>query len=178
MVIAGRTAASSQVTTVPNSRGDSPSVRLLQDKKKRSGEVQDALFTIMTTKNFNANKMLMSAVAAVVFSFVFTTSANADPLENTQKTKLVIEHAYPFGTEGSVEVTMMSDGHQLKVVIDDSGMPFDPTIEKKVDITLSAEERQVGGLGILLVRELMDTINYEHINGHNILTLSKKISLS
>jgi sigma-B regulation protein RsbU (phosphoserine phosphatase) len=90
----------------------------------------------------------------------------------------VIEHAYPFGTEGSVEVTMMSDGHRLKVVIDDTGTPFDPTIEKKVDITLSAEERQVGGLGILLVRELMDTINYEHINGHNILTLRKKISLN
>ena len=90
----------------------------------------------------------------------------------------VIEHAYPYGTEGSVEVTMMSDGHQLKVVIDDSGMPFDPTIEKKVDITLSADERQVGGLGILLVRELMDTINYEYINGHNILTLRKKISLN
>ena len=44
----------------------------------------------MTTKNFNANKVLMSAVAAVVFSFVFTTSANADPLENTQKTKLEV----------------------------------------------------------------------------------------
>ena len=44
----------------------------------------------MTTKNFNANKMLMSAVAAVVFTFVFTTSANADPLENTQKTKLEV----------------------------------------------------------------------------------------
>ena len=44
----------------------------------------------MTTKNFNAKKMLMSAVAAVVFSFVFTTSANADPLENTQKNNLEI----------------------------------------------------------------------------------------
>ena len=77
-----------------------------------------------------------------------------------------------------MEVTMMSDGHRLKVVIDDTGTPFDPTIEKKVDITLSAEERQVGGLGILLVRELMDAINYEHINGHNILTLRKEISLS
>jgi anti-sigma regulatory factor (Ser/Thr protein kinase) len=72
---------------------------------------------------------------------------------------------------------MMSDGHQLKVVIDDSGIPFDPTIEKKADITLSAEERRVGGLGILLVRELMDTINYEHVNGHNILTLTKKINM-
>ena len=44
----------------------------------------------MTTKNFNAMKMLMSAVAAVVFSFVFTTSANADPLENTQKNNLEV----------------------------------------------------------------------------------------
>jgi hypothetical protein len=44
----------------------------------------------MTTKNFNAKKMLMSAVAAVVFSFVFTTNANADPLENMQRTNLEI----------------------------------------------------------------------------------------
>ena len=55
-------------------------------------------------------------------------------------------------------------------------MPFDPTAEKKVDTTLSAEERRVGGLGIHLVRELMDSINYERINGHNILTLRKQIN--
>lgn len=44
----------------------------------------------MTTKNFNAKKMLMSTVAAVVFSFVFTTNANALPLENTQADNLEI----------------------------------------------------------------------------------------
>ena len=88
----------------------------------------------------------------------------------------VIEYAYPHGTEGSVDITMMSDGHRLKVVIDDSGMAFDPTAEKKVDTTLSAEERQVGGLGIHLVRELMDSINYERVKGHNILTLRKQIN--
>ena len=44
----------------------------------------------MTTKNFNAKKVLMSAVAAVVFSFVFTTNANADPIENTQGNKLEV----------------------------------------------------------------------------------------
>ena len=87
----------------------------------------------------------------------------------------VIEYAYPADTEGSVDITMMFDGHWLKVVIDDSGVAFDPTAEKKVDTTLSVEERRVGGLGIYLVRELMDSINYERINGHNILTLIKKI---
>ena len=43
------------------------------------------------------------------------------------------------------------------------------------DTTLSAEDRQIGGLGILLVRELMDTINYERENGQNVLTLIKKL---
>ena len=56
-----------------------------------------------------------------------------------------------------------------------SGIPFDPTQQEEPDITLSAEERPIGGLGILLVRELMDSINYERINGENILTLTKKI---
>ena len=87
----------------------------------------------------------------------------------------VIEYAYPADTEGSVDITMMFDGHWLKVVIDDSGVAFDPTIEKKADTTLSVEERRVGGLGIHLVRELMDSINYERIDGHNILTMKKKV---
>ena len=85
----------------------------------------------------------------------------------------VIDYAYPTGTEGDVTVKVMSDGHKLKIQIVDSGVTFDPTAKEKADISLSAEERQIGGLGILLVRELMDSINYERIHGHNILTLIK-----
>ena len=85
----------------------------------------------------------------------------------------VIDYAYPIDTEGNIEVRMMSDGHILKIVITDSGVFFDPTTKKKADTTLSAEERQIGGLGLLLVRELMDTINYEREEGKNILTLIK-----
>ena len=59
----------------------------------------------------------------------------------------------------------------------DAGIPFDPTTKEKVDISLSAAERQVGGLGILLVRELMDSINYERKDEQNVLTLTKKIKL-
>jgi len=88
----------------------------------------------------------------------------------------VIEYAYPAGSEGTVDICMMSDGHQLKVMITDAGVAFDPTAHEKIDITLSAEDRQIGGLGIHLVRELMDTINYERINGKNVLTLIKQIN--
>ena len=88
----------------------------------------------------------------------------------------VIDYAYPIGTEGNVTLRAMYDGHNLKMMIIDSGIPFDPTAREKADTSLSAEDRQIGGLGILLVRELMDTINYERDNGQNILTLIKKIN--
>ena len=87
----------------------------------------------------------------------------------------VIDYAYTKGTEGIIEVNIMSDGHRMKVKITDSGVPFDPTAKEKADTSLSAEDRQIGGLGILLVRELMDAINYEHADGKNILTLTKII---
>ena len=88
----------------------------------------------------------------------------------------VMEYAYPPGTEGDLEIRMMSDGNSLKIMIIDSGVPFDPTAKKKADTTLSAEDRNIGGLGILLVRELMDIINYEREEGRNILTLIKTIN--
>ena len=87
----------------------------------------------------------------------------------------VIDYAYPAGQEGNIEVQIMSDGKTLKTVLIDSGVAFDPTAKEKADTSLSAEDRQIGGLGILLVRELMDSINYERIDGQNILTLIKKV---
>ena len=85
----------------------------------------------------------------------------------------VIDYAYPAGQEGDIEIQMKSDGKTLKTIIIDSGVAFDPTAKEKADTSLSAEDRQIGGLGILLVRELMGTINYERENGKNILTLIK-----
>ena len=87
----------------------------------------------------------------------------------------VIDYAYPVDTEGEIDILIQSDGTTLRVRISDSGVPFDPTAKEKADTSLSAEDRQIGGLGILLVRELMDTINYERMDGKNILTLIKKI---
>ena len=88
----------------------------------------------------------------------------------------VIDYAYPIGTSGDIMVRAMTDGHKLKFVIIDSGIVFDPTEAAQADTTLSAEERPVGGLGLLLVRELMDSINYERIDGQNTLTLIKRFN--
>ena len=88
----------------------------------------------------------------------------------------VIDYAYPVGTQGDITVDAATDGTFLKFVITDMGKPFDPTEGGRVDTTLSAEERPIGGLGIFLVRELMDSINYERVDGKNILTLKKNIN--
>ena len=85
----------------------------------------------------------------------------------------VINYAYPVGETGDIGLNVSSDGNILKIVISDSGVIFDPTMKQDTDITLSVENRPIGGLGILLVREMMDSINYERLNDMNILTLKK-----
>lgn len=96
----------------------------------------------------------------------------------------VMNYAYPQETTGMVTVeadvqsTAMDDSDEnqyLCIKVVDNGVAFDPTETASADTTLSAEERPIGGLGIFLVRELMDTINYERKDGQNILTLRKKI---
>ncbi len=87
----------------------------------------------------------------------------------------VINYAYPTGETGNIDITAKASATELRFIITDSGTPFAPTDAPDVDTTLSAEERQIGGLGIFLVRQLMDTINYERHASHNILTLTKKL---
>ena len=88
----------------------------------------------------------------------------------------VMNYAYPAGEKGDVDIEAMINDERLKFVISDSGTPFDPTAKAEVDTTLSVEERGIGGLGIHLIRQIMDTINYERVDGKNVLTLRKKLT--
>ena len=88
----------------------------------------------------------------------------------------VMNYAYPAGQKGWVSVECIADGEWIDFVITDQGTPFDPTTVPDADTTLSTEDRQIGGLGILLTRQLMDAVNYEHIDGKNVLTLRKQYS--
>ena len=63
----------------------------------------------------------------------------------------------------------------LEFVITDSGTPFDPTVAPEADVSLSLEDRPIGGLGIFLVKNIMDTVNYERTDGKNILKMTKKL---
>lgn len=106
------------------------------------------------------------------------------PEKDTQSLKLAIEeavvnvinYAYPAGEKGNIDIEAKASNTALRFKITDNGMAFAPTDAPDVDTSLSAEERQIGGLGIFLVRQLMDTINYERIDSKNVLTLTKKLT--
>lgn len=98
----------------------------------------------------------------------------------------VMQYAYPKGTRDKIKLEAdvlepestadTADKELLRIIISDEGMPFDPTEMPEADTSLSAEERPIGGLGIFLMRELMDSINYERNDGRNTLTLKKYIT--
>ena len=88
----------------------------------------------------------------------------------------VMNYAYPSGISGNITIEAKSNGKEMTFVISDTGKPFDPTARPEVDTTLNVEDRSIGGLGIHLIRQIMDHINYERLNSQNVLTLIKKIS--
>ena len=86
-----------------------------------------------------------------------------------------MSYAYPIGHKGDVLIEVSWNAEMLQLRLSDSGKPFDPTALPEADITLSVEERNIGGLGVHLVRQLTDSINYERVNERNVLTISKSI---
>ena len=87
----------------------------------------------------------------------------------------VMKYAYPAGQQRDVTIEAASNDARLKFTIIDCGKPFDPTVQSEADTTLPAKERKIGGLGIHIIRQNMDSINYERIDQLNVLTLRKKI---
>ena len=89
----------------------------------------------------------------------------------------VMEYAYPQGETGEVTIEVSVADGLLDINIIDSGAPFDPTQKSDPDTSLPVEERSIGGLGIFLVRQVMDTVSYRRDNGKNILTFTKNIKM-
>ena len=88
----------------------------------------------------------------------------------------VARYAYGPG-KGDVEVSLdiLKDPKRAVMTITDQGVPYDPLKKEDPDITLPAEERQIGGLGIYIVKRTMDEMTYEYKDGKNIVTIVKNL---
>jgi anti-sigma regulatory factor (Ser/Thr protein kinase) len=87
----------------------------------------------------------------------------------------VINYAYPKEEHQYIYLSATMKDESIVLVLTDTGKEFDPTAAPEADITLSADERQIGGLGIFLIRQIMNEVKYERIEGKNVLTLEKKL---
>jgi len=90
----------------------------------------------------------------------------------------IASYAYAPGTGmATVGVELSGEPVSVTVTFTDSGKPFDPTGKADPDVTLPAEERDIGGLGIFMTRKIMDEVRYEYKDGKNILTMIKNIGV-
>ncbi len=88
----------------------------------------------------------------------------------------IANYAYsPDKGMAKVRVEVGDDPLHVSITFIDHGVPYDPLAKEDPNVNLSAEERQIGGLGIFLVKNTMDDLTYEYINGSNILTLKKNL---
>ena len=105
---------------------------------------------------------------------------NGCPIKVQMKIDLALEelfvniahYAYPDG-EGTAKILTGANSEYVEITFIDSGVPYDPLAKPDPDVTLSIEERQIGGLGIFLSKKLMDDISYKYEDNKNILTVRK-----
>ena len=85
---------------------------------------------------------------------------------------------YAYNPEiGGVTIRVQIEEEPLAVILTfiDKGKPYDPLAKEDPDVTLAAEDRQIGGLGIFMVKKSMDNVSYEYNEGRNVLTLKKNL---
>ena len=89
----------------------------------------------------------------------------------------IANYAYkPEVGPATVRVEVQPDGSSVCITFIDHGVPYDPLAKDDPDLTLDSEQRQVGGLGIFLVKKTMDDIRYEYADGCNILRIEKGLA--
>lgn len=87
----------------------------------------------------------------------------------------VIFYAYPEGKTADIELVAESDGKELTFVLSDRGKEFDPTMKEDANPDINPIDRELGGMGIFIVKNIMNQVTYQRLEGKNLLTMTKTI---
>lgn len=94
-----------------------------------------------------------------------------------KRLRLAVEEAVAniinHGQATTINLQATMDDHQLVLIIDDDGQPFDPTADSSTDFSVPADQRPPGGLGIMFLHQMTDGLEYQRLDGHNILKIVK-----
>ena len=115
-----------------------------------------------------------------VLDFVGAELEAADcPMKAQTQIAIVVEEIfvniahYAYGSETGGAVIRVAAGDEVAIEFEDKGKPYNPLEKDDPDITLAAEEREIGGLGVFMVKKMMDTVEYRREDDKNILTIKK-----
>ena len=101
------------------------------------------------------------------------------PMKLSTKLMVAVDEIYSnivrYSGASEAQVRIMKETDTLRLVFRDNGKPYNPLDAKEPDITASAEDRAIGGLGIFMVRKMMDNVEYMYKDGQNVLTLMMKV---
>ena len=127
---------------------------------------------VFTAKLDNLEPML-DFIEQIAKEIGFDTSRlNQIRLASEEALVNIINYAYP-DKRGNIEIACVKDEKRLLLEIIDCGIPFNPLLLPEPDIKSPMEKRKIGGLGIYLVRSIMDSVDYRRNENRNILTLTK-----
>jgi len=89
----------------------------------------------------------------------------------------IIFYAYPEGVDASIELAVESDGKEVTFLLSDQGREFDPTLKDDADVDVNPIDREgLGGMGIFIVKNIMNEVTYQRLEGKNLLTMKKEIA--
>ena len=128
-------------------------------------------------KVFDAKLEIVPGIMSVVAGFVegFSERTSFDiKLACEEILVNIASYAYPDG-DGELALCLENDteNRKVRITFEDSGIPFNPLLEDDPDLGVPMAERNIGGLGIMMVRKRMDCVEYAYSDGKNILTLTK-----
>ena len=147
---------------------------LVFDFKKKEGAA-------MKEKVFSATKDALPEVMAFTEECLDSFGC---PMKSSVAICVAVEEifvniaSYAYGdSSGEASLCFSFDENErlMTLAVSDEGVPFNPLEKEEPDITLSAADRDIGGLGIFITKKTMDTVSYKNENGKNILTMTKKI---
>lgn len=133
----------------------------------------------MITKDFPASTQYLDDAIAFVEEELNKIDC---PMKTVMQITVCVEEMfvnvanYAYDGEGGEIRLSIDEAHDtVSITLTDEGVPFDPLAKDDPDITLSAEERKIGGLGIFMVKKSMNEVRYERVENKNIFTMVKKI---
>ena len=136
----------------------------------RLNEVENKMLSV------NPTMESISQVAAFVEEHL---EAFEVPMKISMKLMVALDEIYSnivrYSGASEAQIRVIKEADTLQLIFRDNGKPYNPLDAEIPDVAASAEERAIGGLGIFMVRKMMDDVEYMYKDGHNVLTLSKTL---